>query len=123
LPRRKPLSRAETPDVRGDHAGLTPKPVAADRVEQVRPVPTLMVPAGQEHGFIGIKATPITIMPGLACGERRVLERPRHGAPTAADLLRDGVQGPVLLMIRPNLVIMGPPPGAPLAGQSCRHAG
>jgi hypothetical protein len=94
---------------------LTPKPLAADRAEQVRPVPTLVVPAGQENGFIGIKETPITIMPGLPFGKRRALEIALHGAPTDANLLRDGIQGPALLMRRPDLVIMGPPPGAPLA--------
>jgi hypothetical protein len=46
-----------------------------------------------------------------------------HGAPTEANLRRDGIQGPPLRMRRPDLVIMGPPPGAPLAGQSCRRAG
>jgi hypothetical protein len=55
--------------------------------------------------------------------ERRALQIPLYGAPTEAHLLRDGVQRPPLLMIPPDLVIVGPPLGPPLAGQSCRRGG
>ena len=54
-------------------------------------------------------------MPRLALGERRALEIALHGAPTEPDLLRDGVQRPPLPMVRPDLLIVGPPLGPPLA--------
>jgi hypothetical protein len=86
-------------------------------------VPTPLVPAGQEKGFIGIKDTPITIMPWLPFGKRGTLEVPLHRAPTDADPVCDRIEGPSLLMTGPHLLVVGPPPGAPLAGQSCRRCG
>jgi hypothetical protein len=60
---------------------------------------------------------------GWRAGHGGLCRVPRHGAPTEAHLLRHGVQRPPRLLRRPALVIMGPPSGAPRAGQACRRRG
>jgi hypothetical protein len=62
-------------------------------------------------------------MPGLPLRKRRVIEIPLHGAPTEADLLRDGIEGPPLLPIPPDLLILSPAAGPALAGQAYRRSG
>jgi hypothetical protein len=123
LPGGQALRLAEPPDIEGDDAVPALKALAFNRAKEVRAVPTPMVPAVQEHGFIGIKEAPITVMPGLPLGKRWVLEIALHGAPTEAHLLRDGVQRPAPAMLRPDLVIVGPPSRPPLAGQARRRGG
>jgi hypothetical protein len=89
----------------------------------VRAVPSPVVPAGQENGFIRTKDAPITITPWLPFGKRRALEIPLHGTSAAANLMRDGVQGPTPLMLRPYLLVMDPPLRTPILGQSCSRGG
>jgi hypothetical protein len=117
------LGLAHASDIEGHDAILTLKTLATDRPEEMRAVPTPVIPTSQEHGFIRIEETAVTAMPRLALGKCRGLEIALHGAPTETHLLRDGVQRPTLLMRPPDLVIVGPPLGTPLAGQSCRRGG
>jgi hypothetical protein len=81
-------------------------------------VSTPLIPAGQEEGFIRIQDTPIPVIPGRPFGKGRVLEIALHRASTEAHLLRDGIEGPPLLMISPDLVILGPAAGPSLASQA-----
>jgi hypothetical protein len=117
------LRPAEPPGIEGDDAIPALKALAFDRAKEVRAVPTPVVPGGQESGFIGIKAAPIAIRSRLPLGKRGALEVPLHRAPTDTDALGDRIEGPALLMIGPHLLVVGPPPGAPLAGQACRGGG
>jgi hypothetical protein len=71
LPGCRTLRLAEPSDVQGNDALPTPKTVAADRAKQMCPIPIPVVPASQEHAFIGIKEAPITIMPGLPFRKQR----------------------------------------------------
>jgi hypothetical protein len=123
LPGCQSLRLAHASDVQRDNAILALKALAADRPEEMPAIPTPAIPASQEHGFVRIGNAAVAAMPRLALRKRRALEIALHGAPTEAHLLRDGVQRSPLLMIRPDLVIMGPPSGTPLAGQSCRCGG
>jgi hypothetical protein len=70
-----------------------------------------------------IETAPIAVMSGLTLRKRRAPEIPLHGAPTDANLVCNRVQGPAPPMICPHLLVVGPPSGAPLAGQSCRRGG
>ena len=84
-------------------------------------IPTPAVPPGQEGGFVRIEEAAVAAMPRLALGKRRALEVALHGAPTEPDLLRDGIQRPALLMVGPDLLVVGPPAG-PAAGGASRAA-
>jgi hypothetical protein len=86
-------------------------------------IPTAAIPSSQQHGFVRIENAAVTAMPRRPLGERRALEVTLHGASTEAHLLGHGVQCPPPLMIRPDLVVVGPPLGPPLARQACRRGG
>jgi hypothetical protein len=116
LPGRQSLRLAHAPDIQGHHARLAPNALATDGPEARRAIPTATIPPGQEGRLVRIEEAAVAAMPGLALGKRRALQIPRHGAPTEAHRRRDGVQRPPLLMRRPDLVLLGPPSGAPLAG-------
>ena len=117
------MGLAHASDIESHNAILTLKALAADRPEEMRAIPTAAIPSGQEGSFVRIEEAAATAMSWLALGERRALEVALHGAPTEAHLLRDRVQRPPLLMIPPDLVILGPPLGPPLAGQAYRCGG
>jgi hypothetical protein len=123
VPWRQALRLAEPPDRQGDKAIPALKALACNRAKQLRAVPTPRVPACQESGFLGIKTAPIAIMSRLPFRTRRALEVPLPRAPTAADPLCDRIEGPSLRMTGPHLLVVGPPSGTPLAGQSCRRGG
>ena len=86
-------------------------------------IPTPAVPAGHESRFVRIEDAAVAGMHWLALGKRRTLEVPLHRAPADTDPRGDGIKGPPLLMTDPHLLVVGPSPGAPLAGQSCRRGG
>jgi hypothetical protein len=123
LPGRQALRLAHASDLQGHHTILAPKALATDGPEEMRAITTPAVPPGQEGGFVRIKEAAVAAMPRRALGKRRALEVALHGVPTEANLRRHGVQRPTLRMLRPDLVIMGPPSGAPLAGPSGRCGG
>ena len=117
------MGLAHASAIQGHNPILAAKALAADRAEETRAIPTAVVPPGQESSFVRIEETVVAAMPRWALRKRRALEVALHGASTEAHLLRDGVQRPSLLMICPDLVIVGPPLGPPLAGQACRCSG
>ena len=115
------MGLAHTSDIERHNPVLAPKPLAANRPEEMRAIATPTLPSSEEGGFIGIEEAAVAAMSRLALRKCGALEVALHGAPTQAHLLRDGVQRPPLLMIRPDLVIMRPPLGPPLASQACRR--
>ena len=116
MPGRQPMGLAHAPDRQSDDALLTPKALAADGPEAMPAMATAVVPPGQEGGFVGIAEAMAAAMPWLAFRKCRALEVALHGAPTEAHLLRDGVQRPPLLMIRPDLGRRGPTAGSAAGG-------
>jgi hypothetical protein len=119
----QPLRLAHASDIQGHNTVLAPKTLATDGPEEMRAIPTPIVPPGQEGRFVRIEEAAVAAMPRLALGKCRALKIPLDGAPTEPHLLGDGVQSPPLLVISPDLVILGPPLGTPLASQSCRRGG
>jgi hypothetical protein len=117
------LGLAPAPDIDGHHAILAPKAVAADRAEEMRPMPTPAVPTRQEDGFVGIEEAPVAVMPRLALGKCGGLEIPLDRAPTEFKVVRPRVQGPALPMRRPDLLVAGHPLGTPTGGEGRRPCG
>jgi hypothetical protein len=126
LPGRQALRLAHASDIESHHAIhaiLAPKALAADHPEEMCTIPTPVIPPSQESGFVRIETTAVAAMVRLALGKRRALEVPLHGAPTDADPVGNRIEGPSLLMLCPHLLVVRPPPGAPLVGQSSRRGG
>jgi hypothetical protein len=116
LPWHRHCYLAQPPDGQRDNAIPALKALVLHHTKQMRAIPTPLMPTGQEEGFIGIQDTPSTIMPGRPFRKRRVVEIPLYRAATAAYLLRDGIEGPSLPMIPPDLMILDPAAGPSLAG-------
>ena len=123
LPGRQSLRLTHAPDIQRHNAILALKALATDGPEEMGAIPAPAVPPGQEGRFVRIEEAAVAGIHRLALGKRGALQIALHGAPTEADLRRNGVQGPPLLMMRPDLVILGPPSGPPLAGQACCGGG
>jgi hypothetical protein len=119
----EPLGLAQAPDRPGHDTRLATQTLAADRAEERRPMATPAVPTGQEGGFGRIEEAPVTVMPRLALGKRRALKLPLHGPPTAPDMVRHRVQGPALLMVRPDLRVVSHPLRPPSGGEAQRSGG
>jgi hypothetical protein len=107
LPGRQPLGLAHASDIQGHNAILASKAVAADGPEEMRTIPTPAIPTSQGGGFVRIEEAAVAAMQRLALGKRRVLEIALHGAPTEPDPMRNGIEGPALPMVHPDLLVAG----------------
>src|SRR5262249_61268662 len=79
LPGRQSLRLAHASDIQRDNPILAPKPLVADRPEEMPAIPTAVVPPGQEGRFVGIEEAAATVMPRLPLRERRALQIPLYG--------------------------------------------
>jgi hypothetical protein len=86
-------------------------------------MPTPVVPAGQEGGFVRVQEAAAAAMARLALGERGALQIPRHGAPTEPHLLGHGLQGPALPMGGPDLLVDRHPLRPPRGTKGCCPGG
>ena len=111
------MGLAHASDIESHNPILALKPLVADRPEEMPAIPTPTIPPSQEGGFVRVEEAAVTTMPRWALGERRALEVPPHGTPTAPDLVRDRVQRPALPMVAPDLLVGGHPLGPPGGGE------
>ncbi len=117
------MGLAHASDIQSHNTILALKTLAADRPEEMPAIATAVVPPGQEGRFVRIEETAAAAMSRLALGECRILEVALHGAATEPDLVRNGIEGPALPMLRPDLLVAGHPLRPPRGGERRRPCG